>query len=74
MSYWLSTSEEPVHELYTAASGLYLTWLSIRLIILVSLWIPRGWRAIWDTVKRWSITVNLDSVSLLNQFLEGFLL
>ncbi|OXA63073.1 E3 ubiquitin-protein ligase MARCH6 [Folsomia candida] len=45
MSYWLTTatnSAEPIHELYTAATGLYLTWLSIRLGILIGTWLPRS--------------------------------
>jgi hypothetical protein len=59
MSYWLQTKGEPIHELYTTASGLYVTWLTIRLLVLLSTWIPKGWTAVWGTVKRWSITVSL---------------
>ena len=57
MSYWLSNSDEPVHELYTTASGLYVTWLVIRGILLLGTWIPKGWSAVWATTKKWSIMV-----------------
>ncbi|ODN03068.1 E3 ubiquitin-protein ligase MARCH6 [Orchesella cincta] len=57
MRYWLSNPDEPIHELYTTASGLYVTWLTVRLLILFGTWIPRGWAAVWDMIRRWSVTM-----------------
>lgn len=58
MKFWLSNPDEPIHELYTTASGLYVTWLSVRLLILFCTWAPRGWTAVWEMIRRWSVTVN----------------
>lgn len=67
MSYWLTTatnSAEPIHELYTAATGLYLTWLSIRLGILIGTWLPRSNKVIWKTIRRWSITASSNNKAI----------
>ncbi len=64
MSYWISTATEPIHELYTAASGLYLTWLSIRLAILIGTWLPRGGQAIAEMIRRWSITIAKATIAI----------
>jgi len=57
MNYWLAGSEEAPHELYTTATGLYVTWVSVRVIVLIGTWVPRGWQQICRTIKKWSITV-----------------
>ncbi|CAG7827854.1 unnamed protein product [Allacma fusca] len=64
MSYWLSSSDEPVHELYTTASGLYVTWLVIRGFLLLGTWIPKGWSAVWATAKKWSLMVIKATVAV----------
>ena len=46
-----------VHELYTAASGLYVCWLFIRLAILLATWLPRGLRAIASKCFEWVVLV-----------------
>ncbi|KAF3858516.1 hypothetical protein F7725_011717, partial [Dissostichus mawsoni] len=40
MSFWMGSAM--VHELYTAASGLYICWLSIRAATVVLSWMPQG--------------------------------
>uniref|UniRef100_T1J4X4 E3 ubiquitin-protein ligase MARCHF6 n=1 Tax=Strigamia maritima TaxID=126957 RepID=T1J4X4_STRMM len=53
MTVWLGSSQ--IHELYTAACGLYACWLSVRLITLLCSWIPQGWGVILDKLKQWTI-------------------
>lgn len=48
-------AEVKVHELYTAACGLYLCWLVARAISLVLNWLPQGRAAILDRLKQWCI-------------------
>lgn len=40
-----------IHELNTAACGLYAGLLSLRIIMLVASWLPRGWGAILRKLK-----------------------
>lgn len=44
-----------VHELYTAACGLYLCWLTARAISLVLSWLPQGRAAMMDRLKQWCL-------------------
>ena len=46
-----------VHELYTAACGLYACWLMLRAVSIAGHWLPQGWRAIWERVHEWTILV-----------------
>lgn len=46
-------TEVRVHELYTAACGLYLCWLSARAVTLVSGWLPQGRAAMLSRIKQW---------------------
>lgn len=48
-------AEVKVHELYTAACGLYLCWLSARAITLVLSWLPQGRAAMMARLKQWCI-------------------
>uniref|UniRef100_A0A673K3L3 RING-type E3 ubiquitin transferase n=1 Tax=Sinocyclocheilus rhinocerous TaxID=307959 RepID=A0A673K3L3_9TELE len=49
MSFW--TGSAKIHELYTAACGLYVCWLSIRAITVLLAWMPQGRRVI--LLKEW---------------------
>ncbi|MBN3292010.1 MARH6 ligase, partial [Polypterus senegalus] len=40
MSFWTGIAK--IHELYTAACGLYVCWLSIRAITVLLAWMPQG--------------------------------
>ena len=46
-----------VHELYTAASGLYVCWLFMRVVILLATWLPRGVNAIAYKCLEWLVLV-----------------
>ncbi|KAF7278664.1 hypothetical protein GWI33_008114 [Rhynchophorus ferrugineus] len=46
-------TEVKVHELYTAACGLYLCWLAARAVTLVLSWLPQGRAAMMDRLKHW---------------------
>lgn len=57
MSFWMGSTL--VHELYTAASGLYLCWLSIRGATMLLSWMPQGRSAIMIKVHEWTLMVGL---------------
>ncbi|KAG5885923.1 hypothetical protein JTB14_010952 [Gonioctena quinquepunctata] len=48
-------TEVKVHELYTAACGLYLCWLAARAVTLVMSWMPQGRDAMMDRLKQWCL-------------------
>lgn len=48
-------NEVKVHELYTAACGLYVGWLSARAISLVLSWLPQGRAAMIERLKQWCV-------------------
>ncbi|KAJ8959768.1 hypothetical protein NQ314_006197 [Rhamnusium bicolor] len=48
-------TEVKVHELYTAACGLYLCWLAARAVSLVLGWLPQGRAAMVDRLKQWCL-------------------
>lgn len=48
-------TEVKVHELYTAACGLYLCWLAARAVTLVLSWLPQGRAAMMDRLKQWCL-------------------
>ncbi|CAF95396.1 unnamed protein product, partial [Tetraodon nigroviridis] len=62
MSLWMGPVL--VHELYTAASGLYVCWLAIRAATVVLSWMPQGPSAIMLKVHEWMLTVPLDQTPL----------
>lgn len=47
-----------VHELYTAACGLYVCWLAIRGVTIVSQWIPLGWNSLLQKLHEWCAVVS----------------
>lgn len=51
-----------VHELYTAASGLYVCWLSIRAATVLLSWMPQGRTVIMLKVHEWTLMVMWISV------------
>uniref|UniRef100_A0A8C7VHX0 E3 ubiquitin-protein ligase MARCHF6 n=1 Tax=Oncorhynchus mykiss TaxID=8022 RepID=A0A8C7VHX0_ONCMY len=55
MSFW--TGSAKIHELYTAACGLYVCWLSIRVITVLLSWMPQGRRAILLKVQEWTLMI-----------------
>ncbi|KAG5268739.1 hypothetical protein AALO_G00215910 [Alosa alosa] len=55
MSFWTGSSK--IHELYTAACGLYVCWLSIRGITLLLAWMPQGRRVILQKAHEWSLMI-----------------
>ncbi|NWX83214.1 MARH6 ligase, partial [Nothoprocta ornata] len=55
MSFW--TGAAKIHELYTAACGLYVCWLSIRAVTVLVAWMPQGRRVIFQKVKEWSLMI-----------------
>jgi E3 ubiquitin-protein ligase MARCH6 len=57
MSLW--TGSAKIHELYTAACGLYVCWLSIRAITVLLAWMPQGRRVILLKVQEWTLMVML---------------
>ncbi|KAM5156901.1 E3 ubiquitin-protein ligase MARCHF6 isoform 4-T4 [Mantella aurantiaca] len=57
MSFWTGTAK--IHELYTAACGLYVCWLTIRAVTVLVAWMPQGRQVILLKVKEWSLMVSL---------------
>lgn len=55
MSFWMGSTM--VHELYTAASGLYVCWLSIRAATVLLSWMPQGRSVILIKVHEWTLMV-----------------
>ncbi|XP_060730086.1 E3 ubiquitin-protein ligase MARCH6 isoform X2 [Tachysurus vachellii] len=55
MSFWTGTAK--IHELYTAACGLYVCWLSIRAITVLLAWMPQGRRVILLKVQEWTLMI-----------------
>lgn len=86
MSLWMGNL--PVHELYTAACGLYFIWLVCRLCVVAMSWVPLGIRGMAEKVGNWIFLVRKhmhknwitnifasphESQSLLQEFFPGFL-
>ncbi|XP_045922083.1 E3 ubiquitin-protein ligase MARCHF6 [Micropterus dolomieu] len=55
MSFWTGTSK--IHELYTAACGLYVCWLSIRGVTVLLAWMPQGRTVIMLKVQEWTLMI-----------------
>ncbi|XP_009876508.1 PREDICTED: E3 ubiquitin-protein ligase MARCH6, partial [Apaloderma vittatum] len=55
MSFWTGTAK--IHELYTAACGLYVCWLTIRAVTVLVAWMPQGRRVIFQKVREWSLMI-----------------
>ena len=55
MSLWMG--EAKIHELYTAACGLYICWLMLRIGTVLYNWIPQGTAVILNKLKEWLILV-----------------
>lgn len=63
MSFWTGTAK--IHELYTAACGLYVCWLTIRAVTVLLAWMPQGRRVIFQKVKEWSLMVSCYRILVL---------
>ncbi|KAM3850522.1 E3 ubiquitin-protein ligase MARCHF6-like [Diretmus argenteus] len=55
MSFWMGSAT--VHELYTAASGLYVCWLAIRAATVMLAWMPQGRSVIMFKVHEWTLMI-----------------
>ncbi|TDG97233.1 hypothetical protein EPR50_G00223660 [Perca flavescens] len=55
MSFWTGSSK--IHELYTAACGLYVCWLSIRGVTVLLAWMPQGRTVIAHKVQEWTLMI-----------------
>uniref|UniRef100_A0A7N8XX47 RING-type E3 ubiquitin transferase n=1 Tax=Mastacembelus armatus TaxID=205130 RepID=A0A7N8XX47_9TELE len=55
MSFWTGNSK--IHELYTAACGLYVCWLSIRGVTVLLAWMPQGRTVILHKVQEWALMI-----------------
>ncbi|XP_017283872.1 E3 ubiquitin-protein ligase MARCHF6 [Kryptolebias marmoratus] len=55
MSFWTGSSK--IHELYTAACGLYVCWLSVRGVTVLLAWMPQGRTVIMRKVQEWSLMI-----------------
>uniref|UniRef100_A0A8C6MAH7 E3 ubiquitin-protein ligase MARCHF6 n=1 Tax=Nothobranchius furzeri TaxID=105023 RepID=A0A8C6MAH7_NOTFU len=55
MSFWTGSSK--IHELYTAACGLYVCWLSVRGITVLLAWMPQGRIVIMRKVQEWTLMI-----------------
>ncbi|KAJ1203346.1 hypothetical protein NDU88_007133 [Pleurodeles waltl] len=55
MSFWTGTAK--IHELYTAACGLYVCWLAIRAVTVLLAWMPQSRRVIYLKVREWSLMI-----------------
>nr|XP_046148570.1 E3 ubiquitin-protein ligase MARCHF6 isoform X5 [Oncorhynchus gorbuscha] len=55
MSFWTGSSK--IHELYTAACGLYVCWLSIRGATVLLAWMPQGRTIIMIKVQEWTLMI-----------------
>uniref|UniRef100_A0A3Q3W7N9 E3 ubiquitin-protein ligase MARCHF6 n=1 Tax=Mola mola TaxID=94237 RepID=A0A3Q3W7N9_MOLML len=55
MSFWTGSSK--IHELYTAACGLYVCWLSIRGVTVLLAWMPQGRTVIMHKVQEWTLMI-----------------
>lgn len=66
MSFWTGNSK--IHELYTAACGLYVCWLSIRGVTVLLAWMPQGRTVILRKVQEWTFMVSIsEQLPLLEQ-------
>lgn len=63
MSFWTGSSK--IHELYTAACGLYVCWLSIRGVTVLLAWMPQGRTVIMLKVQEWTLMVGFYDQHLL---------
>uniref|UniRef100_A0A8C6NLW5 E3 ubiquitin-protein ligase MARCHF6 n=1 Tax=Nothobranchius furzeri TaxID=105023 RepID=A0A8C6NLW5_NOTFU len=55
MALWMGNTM--VHELYTAASGLYVCWLCIRAATVLLSWMPQGRTVIMIKVHEWTLMI-----------------
>ncbi|XP_053324013.1 E3 ubiquitin-protein ligase MARCHF6 isoform X6 [Spea bombifrons] len=70
MSFWTGTAK--IHELYTAACGLYVCWLTIRAVTVLVAWMPQGRQVILLKVKEWSLMVS--PMEIMKTLIVAFLL
>ena len=57
MDLWMPVAK--VHELYTAACGLYICWLTLRATAIISHWAPLGWSNLIAKLNEWCLMVSL---------------
>ena len=69
MSFWTGSSK--IHELYTAACGLYVCWLSIRGVTVLLAWMPQGRTVIVHKVQEWTLMVGFSERAQKKIFLNN---
>ena len=57
MLLWMGDAS--VHELYTAACGLYIIWLVCRVGSVLVSWVPLGWKGVAMKFFEWFLLVSL---------------
>ncbi|KAF0310942.1 E3 ubiquitin-protein ligase MARCH6 [Amphibalanus amphitrite] len=62
LSLWVT--DGPAHELYTAACGLYASWLAVRLAVLAASWLPLGWSGVYARLRQWAVAALRALVAL----------
>ena len=62
LSLWVT--DGPAHELYTAACGLYASWLAVRLAALAASWLPLGWAGVCARLRHWAAAAARALVAL----------
>uniref|UniRef100_A0A0A9XZ87 E3 ubiquitin-protein ligase MARCHF6 n=2 Tax=Lygus hesperus TaxID=30085 RepID=A0A0A9XZ87_LYGHE len=54
----------PVHELYTAACGTYICWVTARAVTFVLSWLPQGRKAITEMLYNWCVVAGKSIVAI----------
>ena len=70
MLLWMGDAS--VHELYTAACGLYFIWLVCRVGSVLLSWVPLGWKGVAGKVFEWVLLVSALRKVQYQTFNEGY--
>ena len=65
MLLWMG--DAAVHELYTAACGLYIIWLVCRVGSVLVSWVPLGWKGVAMKFFEWFLLVSSSGLSVLKE-------
>ena len=67
MLLWMGDAS--VHELYTAACGLYIIWLVCRVGSVLVSWVPLGWKGVAMKFFEWFLLVSYLYLSFIVYFI-----
>lgn len=67
MLLWMGDAS--VHELYTAACGLYIIWLVCRVGSVLVSWVPLGWKGVAMKFFEWFLLVSYLYLSFIVFFI-----